>query len=505
MKINQLKSGVILNYISLFLSNIVALIYIPIMLRYMGQAEYGLYSLVASVIGYLTVLDLGFGSAIVVYTSKYRALGKKDEEKKLHGMFFVIYTIIGFATAIIGVILYLNVNNMFGNTMNSIELEKAKTLMSILTLNLVFTFPLSIFGSIITAYEKFIFVKLVNIVRIVLNPIIMLPLLMFGYRSISMAILTTVLNLIILIINVVFCFKKLHIKLSFQKFDFVLLKEIFAYSFFIFLGIIVDKVNWSVDQFILGATAGTVVVAIYAIASQINIIYMSFSTAITGVLLPKISKMVANNSSDTDISNEFIKTGRVQFLILGLILSGFVIFGRDFINLWAGNEYNTAYYIALILIVPLTVPIIQNVGLNILQAKNKVKFRSIIYILIAILNIAISIPLSKLYSGIGAALGTAISLVLGNIIIMNIYYYKKINIDIPRFWKEIFLITIPILIIFIPMLYINNIVLLLPIYKLLLGVPIYSIMYGLIIYRFAMNEYEKQLIVNPIKKIFKMK
>jgi O-antigen/teichoic acid export membrane protein len=497
--------GAILSYISLIITNIVALIYTPIMLRYMGQAEYGLYSLIASVIGYLTILDLGFGNAIIVYTAKYRAQGKKEEEKKLHGMFFIIFTVIGFFTAILGFILYLNVDNMFANTMNLAELEKAKTLMLILTLNLAFTFPLSIFGSIVTAYEKFIFIKLINIGRIVLNPIIMLPLLMFGYKSIAMAIVTTILNLIILIINAIYCLKKLNIDLSFEKFDFKLLKEIFSYSFYIFLGIIVDKANWTVDQFILGATAGTVVVAIYAIASQINNIYMSFSTAISGVLLPKMSKMVASNSSDEDISNEFIKTGRIQFLILGLVLTGFVIFGRNFINLWAGKEYEIAYYISLILIVPLTVPIIQNMGLNILQAKNKVKFRSLVYIAIAVLNVAISIPLSKLYGGIGAAIGTSISLFLGNIIIMNIYYYKKINIDIPKFWKEIFFIMIPILIIFVPMYYINNNIEISAISKLLLGVPIYSLIYMFVIYNFAMNKYEKTIISTPIKKIFKIK
>ena len=505
MKVDQIKTGAILSYISIIISNAIALMYIPVMLRYMGQAEYGLYSLVISVIGYLTILDLGFGNAIVVYTSKYRVLGKKDEEKKLHSMFFIIYTVIGFATGLIGLLLYINVNNMFGSTMSLVELEKARTLMLILTLNLSFTFPLSIFSSIITAYEKFIFVKLVNIIRIVLNPLIMIPLLMMGYKSIAMAIVTTILNLIILSINAIYCYKKLNIKLSFAKIDFKLLKEIFAYSFFIFLGVIVDKINWSVDQFILGATSGTVVVAVYAIASQINIIYMSFATAISGVLLPKISKMIANNSSDNEISNEFIKIGRIQFLIIGLILSGFIIFGRDFINLWAGSEYDIAYYIVLILIVPLTVPIIQSLGLNILQAKNKIKFRAIIYIFIAILNVIISIPLSKLYGGIGAALGTSICITLGTIIIMNIYYYKKINIDIPRFWKEIFKITIPILIIFIPVFYLNSIIALPIIYKLLIGIPIYSSLYGLITYRFAMNDYEKIIIISPINKIFKRK
>ena len=65
MAVNQLKAGAILSYVSIGLNNIVGLIYTPFMLRMLGQNEYGLYSLVASVVAYLTVLDLGFAYALV--------------------------------------------------------------------------------------------------------------------------------------------------------------------------------------------------------------------------------------------------------------------------------------------------------------------------------------------------------------------------------------------------------------------------------------------------------
>ena len=67
----QRKSGAILSYVSIILATLVQLIYTPFLIRMLGQSEYGLYSLVYSIIGYLTVLDLGFGNAIIVYTAKY--------------------------------------------------------------------------------------------------------------------------------------------------------------------------------------------------------------------------------------------------------------------------------------------------------------------------------------------------------------------------------------------------------------------------------------------------
>lgn len=502
MKKDEVKLGAILSYVIIALNMIIGVVYTPILTSKLGQSEYGLYSLVASVISYLTILDFGFGNAIIIYTARYRAKGEKEKERKLHGMFLVIYTIIGIVAGIIGVILYFNVEKLFGQSMTVEELSKAKTLMAILTFNLVMTFPLSIFGSIITAYEKFIFAKILNIVRILLNPLIMIVLLNMGYKSVALVVVTTCLNIGTLLINMIYCKTKLDIKLKFGKIDKLLFKEICAYSVFIFLNTIIDKINWSVDQFVLGAVAGTVAVAIYSTASQLNTMYLNFSTAISGVLLPKVAIMQENNASDEEFSSIFIKTGRIQYVILALIITGFILFGQEFINImWVGQEYSQAYLIACILMIPATLPLIQNVGINILQVKNLYKYRTMILFGIAILNVGISIPLAKMWSGVGSAIGTAMALTLGQIIILNIFYYKIVHINIPEFWKEILIMSIPVVVVFVLGL---GIKILMPIRTsiiLIAEIVIYIILYGIGMYKFGMNDYEKELVKGVKRKL----
>ena len=504
----EIKIGAILSYIFIVINNIIGLIYTPIMLKYMGQSEYGLYSLAAAIIGYLTILDLGFGNAIIVYTSKYLANGKKEELKNLHGMFKILYTFIGIVSLVIGIILYFNIEKIFLNSMTAYEISRAKIIMLILTFNLAITFSMSIYGSIIIAYEKFIFSKILSIVRQVLNPIIMLPLLFMGYRAIAMTVVLTILNVSCLIANKIYCEKKLKLNIKTTKWDKTLLKEIFGYSFFIFLCTIADKANWSIDQVILGSISGTIVVAIYSLATQVNSIYLSFSNAITGVLIPKVTKMIESNATDKEVSEIFIKNGRIQYMILALILSGFIIFGREFILLWAGTEYNTSYIIACLLIASATITIIQDLGVAVLQAKKLVRFRSLTYIILAIFNVLVSIPLSKKMGGIGAALGTAITLFIRDTIIMNIYYYKKAKLDIPRFWKNILSISIPILFIAIIGYIINYYVYNLSWMFLFVKICIYTLLYFIVTFKLSLNNYEKDLLIkgplNKVKKIFRV-
>lgn len=501
MKSSQLKVGAILSYVSLFISNIVGILYTPIMLRLMGPSEYGLYSLVASIVGYLAVLDMGLGNAIVRYIAKYRALGDKKGEYSLNGMFLFLYTLIGALAAGIGVVLCLNVDNLFGNSLSVQELDKAKIMMGLLVFNLSITFPLGVFGAIMNAYERFVFPKVVNIIRVLINPCIMLPLLLIGYRSVTMVLVTTLLNIICLLINVWYCFKKLCIKIYFNSFQWSLLKEIGGYSFFIFLNIIVDKIYWSTDQFILGMFSGTVIVAIYAVASQLSHYYMNFSTAMSGVFLPRVTKMVTQNATDQQLSDIFIKTGRIQYIIMAYILGGFLLVGQDFIALWAGEGYESAFLIAIVIMIPLTVPLIQNLGITILQAKNLHAFRANVYIIIAVLNLCMSIPLAQIWGGLGCALATGISLTIGNIIIINIYYWKKIRLDIPSFWWNIVKMTVPVTIAFMIGIGTNHLLGMTGFMKIITTGSLFTLAYIPLMWFLGMNTYEKQLFLGPIKTV----
>ena len=484
---------------------VIGLLYTPYMLRMLGQAEYGLYSLAASIIAYLTVLDLGFGNAIIRYTAKFRAEGKIDEQKYMFGMFLVLYIGIGIIAVIAGAVLSLNVESIFSAKMTEYEVDRTRIMLWLMTFNLAFTFPMSIWGSIMTAYERFTFPRIVSIVRSVLNPLVMVALLAIGYKALAMVIVTTIFNVVTLLINYWYCKNKLKIEVRYGKFDFKFLKEVSVYSFWIFLNAIMDKIYWSTGQFVLGIYRGTVAIAIYAVAIHLQNMFMMFSTAITGVFLPKVTAMVAKGDNEKDISDLFIRTGRIQYILLSLILTGFIIFGRSFINLWAGEGYQEAYLYALMFFIPLTVPLIQNMGIIILQARNQMKFRSLLYIVIAVVSLVSSFPLAKYYGGMGCAISTAGALVLGQIIIMNIYYQRKQHINIIRFWKEISNMSlVPIAFISIYLVFQAEI----DIYttsfmNFTIGIVAFLSLYVPLFWKLSMNRSEKELFMQPVLKVLK--
>ena len=498
-----MKFGAILNYVVIVINMLVGLLYTPFMLHKMGQNEYGLYSLAASVISYLTVLDLGIGNAIVRYTSKFRATGEKSKMQNMFGMFLILYVCIGCIALIAGTLLTINCENIFNATMSPDELYKTKTMLWLMTFNLAFTFPMSIWGSIMTAFERFIFQRTINIVRSILNPLVMVLLLTIGYKAVAMVVVTTVFNVVTLLINYYYCKKNLKIKVTFKDFDHKFLKEVSVYSFWIFLNIIMDRIYWSTGQFILGIYKGAVAIAVYAVAIQLQHLFTMMSTAISGVFLPRITSITTKENSDKEISDIFIRTGRIQYIIISFILSMFIIVGKPFINFWAGDGYDDAYTIALLFMVPLTVPLIQNIGITVLQARNKMKFRSLLYLFISIGSFIISIPAAKHYGGIGCAVATSTALVLGQCIIMNVYYYKKQSIDIPRFWKEIgHMSIVPIIFVTTSIFIFNSASLnLYDINTFTISCALLAIIYSILFWKFSINKSEKELVMSMLTPI----
>lgn len=467
----------------------------------MGQSEYGLYSLVASIVAYLTVLDMGFGNAVVRYTAKFRAEGKVKELYSLFGLFILLYSCIALIAFLIGLVLYFNLGVLFDKTLNADELSKAQTMILLLVFNIAITFPLSVFGSIIVGYENFIFQKVVVIFRQILQPLIMIPLLLLGYGAVSLVVVITLLNIFCLLLNCLFCVYNLKVRIYFRRMSLQYLHEIFGFSMFLFIIFILDKFYWNTGQFVLGMYSGTLAVAVYAIAMQIKNCYLAFSTAIANVFLPKITTMISNGTSMHELSDIFIRIGRIQFHIVGFILCGFILFGKQFIYLWAGRAYEEAYYIALLIMIPFTIPLIQSIGPIILESMNKLKFRCFVYLITSFVTLGLSFYLGKKFSGIGCAIAISSAVCVGEILMMNWFYSKKIKLNIVLFWKHIlglFLYMLPFIIFSLIVkdeAYSHD--------MLLFGLKIliYSISYLIFAWIWGFNIYEKELLINSFKKI----
>lgn len=497
-QVNQLRTGVLLSYVNLGISCIIPFLYTPVMMHMLGQAEYGLYCLANSVISYLTLLSFGFGSTIIRYISKYRAEKNKEAVCRTFGFFLQLYIFLGILVFVVGLIISNNVEVIFRKGLTVAEIDKIHILIIIMAFNTALSFPMSVFSSIITSYERYVYRKLIDMISTIAAPIFNLVTLYMGFASIGMSIASTILQILMLPLNVIYCFKILKINPKFKRIPYSLIKEMLGFSFYVFLGTIVDMLFWSTDKVILGMLASSTAIAVYNIGGTFNNMVISLSTSISGVLTPKITGMVATDVSKNQFTELFIRIGRLQYFVIALIISGFSVFGQSFIQLWAGSEYADAYWIAILTMFPLCIPLIENTGLSIVIAQNKHKFRSIVYLIIAVINVVSTYLVVPYLGGIGAALCSCIAYLVGQGFIMNIYYYRVTRINIPLFWKNIGRMSIVPGSMLLLGIIINKKIILNRWSLFLISVVIYSLIYCIIMYKFVLNHYEKDIVRKPL-------
>ncbi len=442
MKITEKKGGVILSYVQMISNVLVKFIYTPFLLRALGQNEYGLFSLVMSIVGYLAVLELGFGSTVTRYTVKYNTEGDKRSLYKLYGTLSVVYIIMGVTALLICCGLSYCSPQLFSATMTAEEISKLRIMIFLCGINLLFTFPLQISASVLVAYERFIFKNGINLIRTFLQPIVLILLLYLVHiKSVGAIVIVTLFNMLTYLAYYIYSIKKLDFKFSIKNFEPKMIRSLLTFSVWMFCIILFEQLQYNSGQFIIGLFQGTEVIAVWGIAMIFILNYRSLSTAITNVFLPSYLSDNFKKNEESMVSTTY-KMTRLQGYVLFTILANFIIFGQIFIDLWAGGEYHDAYMAALIVMVPMTIALLLDFSYLIQIATNRLKYRIITLFSGFILSFVI-VYMTKGIDLITYAYVIAGSIIIGQVICVFYYIKKHIYIDVFRLFKELAVILCP--------------------------------------------------------------
>ncbi len=502
---DQRKIGAIFGYVQIILQAVIGIIYVPLLLERIGREEYGLYQIVASIISYLTILETTLSATVLRHYTVYLI---QDEKAKIENLLYVsrkLFRSISIVIIIAAFPLGIGIYYFYADSFSAGELNEILIMYLTLIVNLLISVNNYIYLACIAAHQKYVFLKLISIITLVLQPISVFFLINKYPYAAMVVVVQVAMNIATSLLRYYYCKTKLDIVIKkHDSIDSGLIRELWEFSIGILLTTVADQIFWKTDQIILGKMKGALAVTIYAVGAQLFNLYMSLASGIGSVLLPTAINKVENNGIG-EADAFFRKVGRIQALLMMLVISGFVVIGKEFISVWVGTEYLESYWIALLLMLPYTIDIIQGSGLSILQALNKYTFRAKCMFVIALLNIGLTVILTYKMGIVGAAFSTAVSIVIGPGFIMNWYYKSKIHMDIATFWKEV----LPVVFLGIAFVVFGRLVYLIPMksgwLSVIVRICIFSISYFVIAYVFVMNRFEKQQIWLLSQKILRKK
>ena len=499
---SQIKAGVILSYLNIGIGNIIPLFYTPLMLSLLGQNEYGLYKIASSMTSYLSLMALGIGSAVTRYMIKAREEGGKEAEELTFGLFHVIFQGIAIMTCIVGAVIVLKLDVFYDASLTASQLARMKILVALMVLNMAVGFSATSYNAAVITHECFVFVQGINVLSTIGLPILNIVFLVLGSGTIGMAFVALAVNICIRVAYVIYVKKKLQLKPCYQKMPQGYIFDILKFSFWILVGNLAGQLYNATDTVIIGAipNLATVGAAIYNVGTTFSNMMFSLAQVVPTLFSPKANRMVFAGATDRQLSDLVIKVGRLQAYIVALVAFGFIAFGQPFIQWYAGEEYRQSYWVAVIIMIPNCIPLVQSVAHSVMQAKNLHRFRAILYLIIAIVNVVATALLIKPFGLIGAALPTGIAFIIGHGIILNIYYWKRVGIDIPRFWKKILPIFITAAGLSIVTISVSYQVDFYNISIMIGGIVIYTVLYFVAVWFWVADCSEKELIKNVIMR-----
>lgn len=497
----EIKIGAIISYITIAFSIISGLIYTPWMISKIGQSSFGLYTLTTSLITLVTI-DLGLSQSVSRFLSKYRAENDKESIRKFLGITYKLFIFLAIIFLVSLTIVFFNVDSIF-EKLTSDEIDKVKVLLMISGLYAVISFPFNPLDGILISGEKFIFFKTLSLLSRVLNIVLMVIALLFGYGLYSLVVVNALSGLTIIVLKLYYLRKTDPQEIDWKCKDRKLTKSIFSFSIWVMVFSIAQRLILNITPSILGMTSGSKEIAIMSIAITLEGYVWLFSSVFLDMFLPKVSQIIYRDKAGAkEIQALMIKVGRIQFILLAAIISIFIIVGKDFILNWVGYNFEKSYIVALFLIIPglLTVP--QSIASTTLIAINKVKYNALSRIVVAVLSISFSYILSISYGSIGSGIGIFIGNIIGSVILMNIIYKVVLKINIWKFFKSCQLkMILPFIIVILTGIVLNKFLIDISWHTTTIKVLILVSLYLISAYFTALNKYEKDLIKNTLNKI----
>lgn len=433
---SQRRVGVVLGYANIIVKNLVNLVYTPMLLSFVGQADYGVYESSYSFVYSLTLLSFGFSQAYVRFYTRGRAQGERAL-RRLNGVYLLLYTLISAAALALGLGCAANAGAIFSEGFTAEQVSLASAVMAVMAGSIAATLFNSVFDAYVLAHEEFRFQQTRQLAITLATPLVSLVLLFLGTGVVGVAVAQLLTNLALVALNAHYAVGRLGMRFEFRDLDLVLLRSIAAFSAWIFANQVCDIVNQNVPNVLLGALSGATAVSVFAVAVKIRSVFLSLSTTMSNVFTPKINRIVASSDSSSELTELMTRVGRYQGMIFCWVYGGFALLGRFFMARWAGEGFEDAYLLVLVMVAPLVIPLTQNTGIEIQRARNRHRARSFVYLAGALLNLILTIVLSGRLGYWAPVVGYIAYVLLACGLFMNWYYQCRIGLSMARFWSQL--------------------------------------------------------------------
>ncbi len=434
MRSIRVLKNVLTNYLRFFLAGVIGFLLTPIMVRLMGDGDYGLWVTVFSLTGYFGLFDQGIRPSLVRYVSRDHALGDDEGLGRTISSAIVLYAAVGLVTLVATGVVAGTLHGWL--KVEPARLPVASQIVWLFGVSLALGFPLGVFGATLSGLQRYDIANGVGIVIGIVRAVAFVVVLRLGGGLVGLAWAALITNLLGYVVSALFVFRLLpRVRYAMRLVDGPHLRLIGSYSGIAFAGALASSIAFQTDALVITGFLGAALVTPFALASGLVDNARSLVHSATWVLSPTASELETRGELDK-LHAMLVAGSKYSVLLAWPVLFGLIIFGSNLLETWVGARYRGAGLLLTILTVPTLVALPQSAAASLLYGISRHRGVVALSLLNALLNLGLSLLWVKPYGTVGVAMGTAVPLGLVGGVATMVYACRALGMPLRRYLWE---------------------------------------------------------------------
>ncbi len=428
-KRNSLFVSIFSNWATMMVAVFVGFFLTSYIIKYLGVTGFGIWTLITSIIGYYSILDLGVESAVTRYVARYAGQRNYTALNESINTALVLFLSIAMSVVILSFVLDDTLANFF-----SVEPgyhEDFKLLVVILGISMGISFPAKLLSAVMKAHERFLEANMVEISVILLRSLCVIGALMLDWGLVGIAYANLIAAFFTLILNAWFCHRLFpYVKLNVRQGSWHMLGALLIFGVGAATQEIASILRFNLDAFVIGRWLDLTAVGIYSVAGILMRYYLQFiSSATISIFTARFSNLDGAGQLE-QLRSLFFKSLSIAAFLSFALAAALLILGEQFIRLWAGEAFMGALPTLWVLTIAYAITLAQSTSVAMMYALQKHQLFAVISMLEGVANLSLSIYLAPKYGILGVAWGTAIPMLVIKLFLQPWYIGKILQISV---------------------------------------------------------------------------
>jgi O-antigen/teichoic acid export membrane protein len=432
--LRSIARNVSTRYLAIIVEAAVGLLLLPFNLAHLGKTAYGLWMIAASITAYFSVLDLGYGGAMVKFVAEYRAKRDPKAINEILSTLFVVFAAAGLAAWLAAAFIAWHLDQWFGLAPD--QAATGRTVLLLISAQVAVGFGFSVFGAVINGFQRYDLNNVVGTLSSLVAAAVNLIVLSLGFGLVTLVASTTVVRLATFLIyraNAYRVFPELQSRPT--LFRRARLKEATGFSVFILLLDWSAKVNYSVDALVVGAIIGTTAVAVWTVAQRLAEAVQRLTNQLNEVLFPVVVDSDAGNRGDR-LAQILVQGTRLSVATVLPAACALGLLADPLVTAWVGEGYEEAVQVTVLLAAAVAIRVGAATASTVLKGAGQHRLLAISNVLTAVANLGLSIVLARRWGLTGVAVGTLVPVATTSIFILFPAACQRVGLSVVDGWSR---------------------------------------------------------------------